>query len=174
MGNRDAHPATLDAEALLHQCRIERTRRSGPGGQHRNKVETAIVLHHEPTGTAAEASERRSQKENQRIALQRLRLRLATHHRRPLEDGADTHEPSPLWRSRLKGGRIVVSATHADFPALLAEAMDVLAACEDEPAEAAARLGCSTSQLIKLLKLHPPAFAGINRARTARGRHALK
>ena len=58
------HPAALSPEELLHQCRARRTRRSGPGGQHRNKVETAGVLTHAPTGVQAEANERRSQAEN--------------------------------------------------------------------------------------------------------------
>ena len=39
-----------DAE-LLAECRVEARRDSGPGGQHRNKVESAIRLVHEPTCT---------------------------------------------------------------------------------------------------------------------------
>ena len=44
------HPATASPEQLIAECDIRRLRRSGPGGQHRNKVETAISLHHLPTG----------------------------------------------------------------------------------------------------------------------------
>lgn len=54
------HPAAIDPDELLRQCDEKRIRRGGPGGQHRNKVETAVVLHHRPTGMTAEASERRS------------------------------------------------------------------------------------------------------------------
>ena len=67
------HPAAVPAVDLLKDCAVERTRRSGPGGQHRNKVETAIVLTHRPTGIQAEASERRSQPENLAVATFRLR-----------------------------------------------------------------------------------------------------
>ena len=58
---------------MIAECNVRRLRRSGPGGQHRNKVETAVSLHHLPTGVSAEASERRSQAQNHAMALFRLR-----------------------------------------------------------------------------------------------------
>ncbi|MFQ5748458.1 MAG: peptide chain release factor family protein, partial [Planctomycetota bacterium] len=78
------HPARLPVEELLREVRVERTRASGPGGQHRNRVATAIRLTHLPTGVQAQASERRSQNENRLQAIQRLRLRLALEVREPL------------------------------------------------------------------------------------------
>ena len=51
--------AELDDDDLLAQCRVETMRGSGPGGQHRNKVESAVRLTHEPTGIVVTASERR-------------------------------------------------------------------------------------------------------------------
>src|SRR5262249_15351793 len=68
------HPAALPVEELLADCDVRRTRRSGPGGQRRNKVETAVTIVHRPTTISAEASERRSQAENCTLALFRLRL----------------------------------------------------------------------------------------------------
>src|SRR6266446_9825480 len=141
------HPAALPPDELLRQCETRRTRRSGPGGQHRNKVETAVVLTHAPTGVQAEANERRSQAENLRMALFRLRVNVALEIRQP-----HAAFPSALWQSRCRGGRIVVSPEHDDFPAILAEALDAIAACGDDVKEAAERLGCTSSQLIKLLK----------------------
>ena len=38
------HPAALDTELLARQCDFRATRRGGPGGQNRNKVETAVIL----------------------------------------------------------------------------------------------------------------------------------
>ena len=51
------HPSGLDDARLLADCDQTFLRRSGPGGQNRNKVETAVVLRHRPTGLVAEANE---------------------------------------------------------------------------------------------------------------------
>ncbi len=133
------HPAAVPPEILLANCQESRTRRSGPGGQHRNKVETAVILRHLPTGISAEASERRSQAENRRIAVERLRTRLAIEHRLPPASSG----PSVLWQSRTHNRRIVISTAHADYPALLAEALDALNAVAYDLPLAAAFLAVS-------------------------------
>ena len=163
------HPAALPAADLLAACDETRTRRGGPGGQHRNKVETAVVLVHRPTGIAAEASERRSQAENRRAALARLRLRLALAHR----THPDSAGPSPLWRSRTVTGRIVVALDHDDFPILVAESLDRLQAANWELPPAAAALGVSPSQLLRLFRREPAAWTLLSRQRAAAGLPAL-
>ena len=72
----------LDDDQLLGQCRVEFRRASGPGGQHRNKVESAVRLTHLPSGIVAGASERRSQHDNRALALARLRAKLERLHHR--------------------------------------------------------------------------------------------
>jgi hypothetical protein len=168
---RTVHPAALDAADLAGECDFRATRRSGPGGQNRNKVETAVVLTHRPTGIRAEASERRTQGENRRAALFRLRIELALKIRQP--PGAGGISPSALWQQRCRDGRILVNPEHDDFPALLAEALDVLEAVGDEPRAAAEALGCSPSQLIKFLKEEPRAWVQLNARRRDAGRHPL-
>jgi len=169
--NTNIHPAALTAEELIAQCDVRRLRRSGPGGQHRNKVETAIVLHHRATGVKAEASERRSQAENRSVALFRLRLNLALrvrNARRPEK------APSRLWQSRSAGGRISVNPSHDDFPVLIAEALDAVDAVDADAKRAAESLGCTVSQLVKLLKKEPRAMVLVNEWRSRRGLHALQ
>lgn len=166
------HPAAMDDKSLLAGCEIHRTRRSGPGGQHRNKTESAVVIVHRPTGVQAEAAERRSQAENLTHAVFRLRVRLALAVRGGSSPFAAP--PSDLWRSRSGGGRIAVNPSHHDFPALLAEAIDALVAANFEVPVAAEQLGVTPSQLVKLLWLEPAAMDMVNRARLQLGMRALK
>ena len=170
------HPAALDESELLKQCEIRRQRRSGPGGQHRNKVETAIFIEHTPTGVTAEACERRSQEANREKAIFRLRVNLAIDVRSeiPSCESTDGVFVSELWRGRSRGGKISVNAEHTDFPALLAEALDHIHVREWDVKSAAETLGCSTSQLVKFLHKEPRALAMINQVRSERGLRPLK
>ena len=47
-------------------------RSSGPGGQHVNKVSTAVTLRHVPTGVAVTVQDTRSQTMNRQLAWERL------------------------------------------------------------------------------------------------------
>jgi ribosome-associated protein len=65
-----------DLELLKKQVIIETYRSSGPGGQRKNKVETAVRLRHLPSGITVVATEHRSQADNRKLAFERLRDRL--------------------------------------------------------------------------------------------------
>ena len=164
------HPSAQPAAQLLADCDVRRLRRSGPGGQNRNKVETAICLHHRPSGVQSEANERRSQGQNQTEALFRLRVNLALQIRSEMPL---TAFPTELWRTRCIGGRLKLSATNDDFPSLLAESLDVLALCDANLKRASLHLGCTSSQLLRLLKLDARALALVNGWRIERGLHEL-
>lgn len=172
------HPARLSEEELRPQLRVERTRGSGPGGQHRNKVETEVRLTHLPTGVHAFAGERRSQHENRQVAMFRLRVNLALRVRSLWRDEdhvpPGAFQPSELWRGRVRGGRLAVNPEHHDFPALLAEALDTLDLYDDDLAATAVALRVSRSQFVKFLAKEPAALHALNQRRAARGERPLR
>ncbi len=166
------HPAQLSEAELLSQCQQRADRRGGPGGQHRNKVQTAVIVTHLPTGISGEGNERRSQVDNRRQAIFRLRLALAVHFRSPAfatPGGRTTQAASALWQQRALGGRIRCSPNHEDFPSLLAELLEHLHAADYDLAPVAASLGTTNSQLVRCLRGYPPALLAVNAARESRG-----
>jgi hypothetical protein len=70
-----------DRDSLERDCDIEFIIASGPGGQHRNKVETGVRLTHRPTGISLTATERRSQHANREAAFARMAERIEAQQR---------------------------------------------------------------------------------------------
>ena len=62
--------------------RISTLKGSGPGGQHRNKTETAVRIVHIKTGITVVASDNKSQTQNRKNAFKRLILKLAEHYKK--------------------------------------------------------------------------------------------
>ncbi|MCA9033712.1 MAG: peptide chain release factor-like protein [Planctomycetaceae bacterium] len=164
------HPARIPVDELLKDCLIRRTRHGGPGGQHRNKVETAIEVVHHPTGIIGFAAERRSQEANRKEAIDRLRLLLAIRIR--CVHSSDVH-PSEMWRKRCRQQKIACNEKHDDFPAMLSEALDAIDAKEYDLPRAAGALGCSSSQLIRFIGRVKDALDWVNAQRQSRGMHRL-
>jgi len=163
-----SHPAQLSEKELVKDCHVRRQRRSGPGGQHRNKVETAIVITHTPSGIQGVASERRNQAENRKHAMFRLRINLALYLRTKRSNRTE------LWDSRTSNERIKINPQHSDFPAVLAEALDVIVDQDLNMKTSAEILAVSSSQLIKLIKSDSLAWQHLNQLRSDAGQHPLK
>lgn len=117
------------------------------------------------------ATERRSQADNLREALKRLRLRLAIEIR--TVRSAEVL-PSALWASRCRRQRIECSERHADFAVMLMEGLNAIHAKDYDVKCAAGALGCSTSQLVRFVGRVSDALARVNSEREARGLRTLK
>jgi hypothetical protein len=129
---------------------------SGPGGQHRNRTDSAVrlTLRDYPAITAS-AVERRSQHQNRSQALWRLRLALAHGLRAP--------GPPPALPA------VRPSLEHPRYPAFVAGVLDALAQHGCQIHEAALALGTTTGQLNKALARDPALLALVNRERQKLG-----
>ena len=72
--------APVIPELLEADIRTRITKGTGPGGQNRNKRETAVVLTHMPTGIEVKAEAERTQEANRRVAMATLRERVHAHY----------------------------------------------------------------------------------------------
>jgi RF-1 domain len=166
----DRHPACWSEEELLAHCKMTFSRVSGPGGQNRNKVETSVQIEFLPAKIAAHASERRTQNENRKVAVQRLRCKLAVDFQIDSHASSDSNaNPSELWGQYCVDGRVNISESNIAWPTILAELINSLCRWDWDISQTAIALGTSTSQLVKLLKRFPPAFTRLNTERAQRG-----
>jgi len=163
--------ALSDVE-LLRQCEVDTFRGTGPGGQKRNKTESAVRIRHLPTGMAGHSDDSRSQHENRATALRRLRQRLALDLRRPLD--LERYAPSSALQALLAGrGHVPGRRTGADLPAI-AELLDLFVALDCSVRDTAARLGVSTAALSKVLLHEEKLTATVNALRAERQLHPLR
>ena len=100
----------------IKEADLEETfaRSSGPGGQHVNKVSTAVTLRHLPTATSVTVQDSRSQAVNRKLARERLvdaiesaqeRQRMAEVAKREKERRRKSRRPLAVKRRILESKR---------------------------------------------------------------------
>tara|TARA_R110002073_G_scaffold14554_3_gene59380 strand:- start:2679 stop:3377 length:699 start_codon:yes stop_codon:yes gene_type:complete len=95
-----------------HEVKYQAIRSSGPGGQHVNKVCSAIRAIHEPTGIQVVVMDTRSQHQNKKLARQRLQLKVA---KRNLEGFKSSIKDQWENHQELERGNPVKVFTGTDF-----------------------------------------------------------
>ena len=86
-----------------HDIRFEAFHASAPGGQHVQKMASAVRLTHMPTGISVSAQTERSQLQNRRYAMRLLIARIQDKHRRQQEEDMRAirgEPPIPTWGMR--------------------------------------------------------------------------
>ncbi len=154
---------------LLAACIVETYRASGPGGQHRNKRDSAVRMTHKPTGVVATATERRSQHENRRRAIKRLRKAIA------LEVREKVRTPSDALRTALDDSAWPrISQKSTAYLVAAAGILDHIEADCGKVSEAAKRVGVSTASVTKFLSLDSDLLEAANRIRRRFGHKPLR
>ena len=149
----------FDDRTLLGQCVFNEYQASGPGGQKRNRKYSGARLKHTPSGIEAYDAESRSQNDNKRAALRKLREKIAIEVRSDVSPSLDTLE---------------IGRRNQRYPLLLAILVDALYKCDFRVSDAAAELGISTGRLSKLLARDNRVWTLLNKEREIRGFPKMK
>ncbi|KAI4321219.1 hypothetical protein MLD38_034626 [Melastoma candidum] len=165
---------------LMRQCEMDTFKASGPGGQHRNKRESAVRIKHVPTGIVAQAVEDRSQHKNRAAALLRLRALLALKVRNPVDLEAYTPPRELLQilppKSTTRGPDCgpQIGPNNPKFVLGMQALLDLLFALDGSVSEAAKYLGLSTGALSRLILSDDSLRTAVNELRSTKGMKPLK
>ena len=156
---------SLDEAQLVRQCKFEAYKSGGPGGQKRNKTSSGVRWTHVATRIQAHSNDFRLQSENRVRALHRLRFKLATDLRTPID--VRGYEP-PAWFSESRiDGKLTTNTKNPIYARLAAHVLDVFDATGGRLADAAALLGVPNSNLSHFLQAEHTVLAAASRIRAA-------
>ena len=126
----------LNEEELGRIVEFDFFKRSGNGGQKRNKTSSAVRVTLKEFAISAEDCTERSQKLNRSKALQKLRRKIAMTVRQDISDEIIT----------------IVAPSNDRYPLFLARLIDLLSSVNYSFKECGLKLNLSSSQVEKLLR----------------------
>ncbi|CAA3022336.1 peptide chain release factor 1 [Olea europaea subsp. europaea] len=167
-------------DQLISQCEMNTFKASGPGGQHRNKRESAVRLKHLPTGIIAQAVEDRSQHKNRSSALARLRMLLALKVRNTVD--LDAYLPPPELVQILPAKSTVrglyqghqIGPNNPKFVMGMQALLDLIFAGKGSVADAAKKLGLSTGALSRLILSDDSLRMAVNELRASKVKLSIR
>ena len=127
---------SLSEEELTEIVEFDFFKRSGNGGQKRNKTSSAVRVTLKELAISAEDCTERSQKLNRSKALQKLRRKIAMTVRQEISDEIIT----------------IVAPSNDRYPLFLARLIDLLSSVNYSFKECGLKLNLSSSQVEKLLR----------------------
>jgi peptide chain release factor 2 len=95
----------IEIELKENEIEMDFTRSSGPGGQHVNKVATAVRIKHIPTGITVTCQSERSQHKNRRMAENILKAKLYQLERQKREENLEqlyNEKGEIAWGSQIR------------------------------------------------------------------------
>jgi hypothetical protein len=152
----------LNDQELLKKCRVDTFRATGPGGQHRNKTDSAVrlTLSDEPMINAT-AVEDRSQHRNRLSATKRLRREIAYQLRQ--------QEITESWTEDIK-----MNIDNPRYPFFIALLLDALFIHQFKLGDSAKAIDLTTGQLNKAIQRDKQLWTYINTERQKAGLKALR
>jgi len=158
-------------EKLLEECEVRTARGSGPGGTKADTTESAVEIHHDPSGVTARSSTTRSQRKNREIALRNWRRRYALEVRHEIDP--DRIGVPPALTSYLENG-LRIKQKNDWYPFLAKLVLDVFEACDARLSDTANFLDVSTGRLVAFFKDDSALWQQVNRMREKHGHHRLE
>ncbi|MCM8537975.1 MAG: peptide chain release factor-like protein [Lentisphaeraceae bacterium] len=149
----------LDENDFLKHCTLDFYKARGPGGQKKNKTESAVRLTHNDSSVAATASEDRKQSVNKSKAIKRLKLELAFTMRCP----------AVPWK-----GQMDMNPSNKHYSLFCACLFDHLEENDWQISTVAEAYKLSTNKLIKIISKSDTLWQEVNKRRTSLNHKPLR
>jgi len=149
------HFLYLTDQELMELCIFDRFRANGPGGQKKNKTDSAVRIRHISSGLVGLSTESRSQHVNRIYALRRLRLKIAlTLRNTDQDDRGDLEE----FVQQTKKRSFKLNIRGPRYPIIVASLFDELSVNDWKISITAKKIGITSSALNKFLRSNPEVW----------------